>query len=398
MFDQVYQFVLEQLGKNDLIAGGAVLGAIAFLTAQLRNVPMTVARWMRLLLVTHVDIPDRSESFTWVSDWLSSHSYSRKSRRITIEGHGKTIKTTPAPGNHFIWWRGRPVILKRVRKEGTGDNAHRAFRESWSITIFGRRRGIENFIEECRAASKPEEAKYIRIRESSRDYWCSPNNRKKRGLDTVIMPDRLLEGIMEDINKFCGSEDWYDSMSIPWRRGYLLTGPPGNGKSSLVTAIASTLDYPVYILNLSQVVEDEISGMMRQIDGNSILLLEDIDCAFEERDKEYGVTMSTLLNILDGVNAAEGRIVIMTTNHPEKLDPALIRPGRVDVIYHIGNATVSQIERLYKRFYPEGDRARGFAIQAEKFGPSMAKVQGHLLRYKDSEAEAYKRIKDLAHG
>jgi chaperone BCS1 len=202
---------------------------------------------------------------------------------------------------------------------------------------------------------------------------------------------------LKDVRDFIDCKDWYISMNVPWRRGYLITGPPGNGKSSLVTAIASEIGFEILVMNLGQVDEEDIVNLMSDVSENSIVLLEDIDCAFVEREGKKSISLSTLLNLLDGVNACEGRIVVMTSNHPERLDPALIRPGRIDVQVELPNATAHQIEQMYCRFYPGSNAAKVFAEEAVKLDPSMASIQGHFLRYKDCEKTALRNIKELAH-
>ena len=104
--------------------------------------------------------------------------------------------------------------------------------------------------------------------------------------------------------------------------------------------------------------DDRLNYLMNNLPERSIMLLEDIDAAFVKRNKNEegyvnGVTFSGLLNALDGVASSEEIITFMTTNHPEKLDPAVMRPGRIDYIALVGNATEYQIRQMFLRFYPE---------------------------------------------
>ena len=397
MFNQIVQFVTEQISKNDLIAGGAMLGALAYVLNYLKAVPFKIAYWFRLTFVTQMDIPDRADSFKWISDWLSEHAYSKKAKRITVETKANKATVTPAPGRHLVWWGWSPIILNRVRREGTGDNAHRAFRESWEITMFGNRNKVEDFIKDCRKASRKDADDFIRISEvADRGYWGTPIKRRKRSIDSVLLPTGVKDKLVKDVQEFIDAKQWYIDMNIPWRRGYLLTGPPGNGKSSLITALASEFNFKVLVLNLGQVGEEELCELMSDLREKCILLLEDIDCAFIERANRTPISMSALLNLLDGVNACEGRLVFMTTNHPEKLDPALTRPGRIDLKIDLPNATKSQIEGLYKRFFPDAKNSDDFAVRALQYQPSMAALQGYLLRHRHSVKSARSNIKELA--
>lgn len=396
MIETITTFLTEQIAKNDLVAGGAVLAAMAFVLNQVKSWPFKIIKWMRLMFITEMDIPDRSETFKWVSEWLGQHQYMTKAKRITVEARrAGTAAYSPAPGRHLLWFKGRPMILRRARREGTGDNAHRAFREKWVIAMFGSRKRVEDFITECRLTVKKDADEFIKVYEvGEHGYWTRGTKKRKRDLTSVILGKGLRDTLADDVNNFIESKDWYNKMMIPYRRGYLLTGPPGNGKSSIVTAIASEFDLNINVLNLGQVGEDELSTLMGDMKENSILLLEDIDCAFIERENKQAISLSNLLNLLDGVSAAEGRIVFMTTNHRERLDAALVRPGRIDLELLIDNASPEQVAALYRRFYDKDPSV--FVAELGDTEVSMAALQGHFLCYKDSPEDALEHIEELS--
>lgn len=396
MWEQVVKFVTEQLAQNELLAGGAVLAALVAAFNYLRRVPFLLMQWSRFLLVSEVDIPDRTRVFGWVSRWVAQHKYARKARRVSVETHkGDDAEYTPAPGWHLIWWKKRPLILRRVRKEGTGELASRAFRETWKITVFGRRHLVDSFIVECLEAARHEAKQFIDVHEAMNGYWNNPVRKPKRSIESVILAPTTKVRLIDDITKFINSKEWYREMNIPWRRGYLLHGPPGNGKSSLITAVASMLDYSVYIMALKGMGEQDFSSLMQDVPEKAILLMEDIDCLMNRDGKDEALSFSTLLNCLDGVVASEGRLVFMTTNHPERLDPALTRPGRVDMNVEIPNATQPQIARLYKRFYPSSKNGEEFAGWLKDSGVSMAQLQNYFLQHRDSCKQARANIKEL---
>jgi chaperone BCS1 len=139
---------------------------------------------------------------------------------------------------------------------------------------------------------------------------------------------------------------------------YCLYGPPGTGKSSIIFSLASSLNKNINILNFgSGVTDSAFIALMSNMRENTILLLEDIDALFTNRQAESStdkgfLSFSTLLNFLDGSLRKNGMIIVMTTNHPEKLDPALLRKGRVDYMIEIGYITKYQIERFAKLYYP----------------------------------------------
>ena len=171
-------------------------------------------------------------------------------------------------------------------------------------------------------------------------------------------------------------------MGIPYRRGYLLYGPPGTGKTSFTLAIAGALKLNICYLNLAgeRMDDDGLNRALNQAPANSIILLEDIDAIFRQREtvgrkKGRSVSFSGLLNALDGVRSQEGRILVMSTNHRERLDPALIRPGRCDMHVELSNASFSMIERLFLKFFPNENRlADEFAKALPESKVSMAKL------------------------
>ncbi len=190
--------------------------------------------------------------------------------------------------------------------------------------------------------------------------------RRKRPIESVILDKGVKERIIADLLDFLASAKWYYDRGIPYRRGYLLHGPPGSGKSSFIQALAGTLDYNIAILNLSErgLTDDRLNHLLTIIPRRTLVLLEDADAAFSNRRiqtdadgyRGANVTFSGLLNALDGVASAEERILFLTTNHADRLDSALVRPGRVDMTVCLGEATRWQTGTLWDRFYGDLDR------------------------------------------
>jgi chaperone BCS1 len=146
---------------------------------------------------------------------------------------------------------------------------------------------------------------------------------------------------------------------IPYRRGYLLYGLPGTGKTSFISALAGHFGYSICMLSLSErtLDDDRLNYLLNNAPPNCFMLLEDVDAAFVSRDlfdnsqhRAYEgmtrVTFSGLLNAIDGVTSTEERLLFMTTNHIDRLDPALIRPGRVDVKQYFGNCNEAMLEKV----------------------------------------------------
>lgn len=295
-------------------------------------------------------------------------------------------------------------------------------------TLFTSRSVFPALLQEARdLAVKLEEGKTIIYTSWSTDWKPFGRPRRKRPLSSVVLKPGLSQELLSDVKSFLNSAHWYYDRGIPYRRGYLLYGPPGTGKSSFVQALAGELDYGICVLNLSErgLTDDRLNHLLSNMPDRSIALLEDVDAAFgrrrvvSEEDGYHGanVTFSGLLNALDGVASSEERIVVMTTNHPERLDEALVRPGRVDVKAEIGYAGREVVEVMWERFYgvesvdgvvSEEELARRrelrgvFVKKLEaagafggKWGVSAASLQGLFVYFKGKPERAVENVGSL---
>ncbi|KAL5495826.1 hypothetical protein ACEPAI_1290 [Sanghuangporus weigelae] len=246
---------------------------------------------------------------------------------------------------------------------------------SITITIHNSKRSVlKDFIMASREEYLKTTVSKVTVHLSNHGAWMNSVTKKRRSLNTLILPEGAKEELLRDMREFLDSEEWYVWAGVPHRRGYLLYGKPGTGKSSTIHALASELGLKIYFIQLSsQGLDDyQLSSLVSSAPSRCILLLEDIDCAFPSREEDddledkrttdvFGnptihypqsrVTLSGLLNVLDSVTSEEGRITFATTNHIERLDPALIRAGRMDVKVEYKFATQYQIQETYLRFF-----------------------------------------------
>ncbi|KAH0691420.1 hypothetical protein KY289_018778 [Solanum tuberosum] len=176
--------------------------------------------------------------------------------------------------------------------------------------------------------------------------------------ETITMESDQKDMILKDLERFMRRKEYYRKVGKAWKRGYLLFGPPGTGKSSLIAAIANYLNFDIYDLELTAVTRNsDLRKLLVATTNKSILVIEDIDCTINLKanlinramyvrsndfhQSESTITLSGLLNFIDELRSSYGneRIIIFTTNHIEKLDPALLRPGRMDVHIHMAYCT-----------------------------------------------------------
>lgn len=164
-----------------------------------------------------------------------------------------------------------------------------------------------------------------------------PELAEGRALDGMYFPPEVRE-MVEEVRRWRASEGWYRERGIAWRRGWLLHGKPGTGKTSLVRAVAQDEDLPVFVLDLATMDNRELCAAWMDLRNCTpcVALIEDVDAVFDGRknmttgDEGGGLTFDCLLNCISGVEGANGVFLVVTTNRRELLDEALTRPGRVD--------------------------------------------------------------------
>ncbi|KAI6157900.1 hypothetical protein BKA82DRAFT_258241 [Pisolithus tinctorius] len=299
-----------------------------------------------------------------------------------------------ADTTHTIYYRGHWLRVRRSKKtDGSGC-------EVLSISVVARNNNIlKQLVLQAKKEYEAEAVHRVQIYfADSHGSWRWTDSRHKRPMSSIVLNPGVKEMLLSDARDFLKSEKWYADRGIPFRRGYLLHGVPGSGKSSLIHAIAGELMLDIYVVSLSSswISDSTLTTLMGRVPARCVVLLEDLDAAFTRsvtRDKSSNGTpesssnnsdeeqqptvptstsrrgrhkdnlsdvntlsLSGLLNALDGVAAAEGRILFATTNHLERLDPALSRPGRMDVWIEFKNASKWQAEALFRNFFPSAEK------------------------------------------
>ncbi|KAH8116858.1 BCS1 N terminal-domain-containing protein [Phellopilus nigrolimitatus] len=321
----------------------------------------------RRMLVS-VEIPNRDRAYAWVLQWMAEQQTAAPRTRVQTHKNGSAnvgFELVAGPGIHWFRYRGAWMQAKRERDTKSMHLTSGTPWETVTLTTLARDRALfPALLAEARdAALREQEGKLVLYTAWGTEWRPFGLPRRKRPVGSVVLADGVAERIEEDVQAFLRRRKWYADRGIPYRRGYLLHGPPGSGKSSFIQALAGALNYDICLLNLSErgLGDDKLNHLLSNAVERSIVLIEDIDAAFNKRVQtsedgyQSSVTFSGFLNALDGVASGEERIIFMTTNHLERLDPALIRPGRVDLLETIEDALPSQATRLFLRFYRGDD-------------------------------------------
>lgn len=371
----------------------------------LRAIPQKLWEWCVSQLTMTITVKDDDAAFVWVKEWFLEQKFLKRIRRVDLDTTLKDnrLELVPAQGVHWFWYRERPfkvMFYRSEEKKGWGNSRT----EELIFQTVGRKQDfLKQFVHEV-AECHRRNAGGVSSLYLHDEYWTKAKAYSPRPLESVILKAGEKEKLVLDVERFKSSRARYRDLGVPYHRGYLLYGPPGTGKTSLISALAAKFAMSIYLVSLTDFTDKTLLKAIKDVPSNSVLLFEDIDCVKTGKarlDSEEGarkqapggagekpnpadasnVTLSGLLNALDGFNAPEGVLFVMTTNKIETLDPALLRPGRIDYRLYMGRADYRQKVELYRRFFKSStEREAESFVANHPSAETMAEFQGLLLR------------------
>ncbi|KAL5513783.1 hypothetical protein ACEPAH_4184 [Sanghuangporus vaninii] len=362
------------------------------------------------------EFEDRDETFTWMMFWLSRQPRWNRLRsiRVTTFRYGQSGVSNLVPGEEeekrtgpsrrvayvpshskalSMWFHKTWTSVTLTQTQG--DMWNRRGDERLKVTqfsLFTRQISkLDDLLREAKLSFKKHSEGRINIYVSDlNNDWTLAGSRPRRPLASVVLDNRVKKRLTADIKEFLGSEKWYADRGIPWRRGYLLHGSPGTGKTSLIHSLAGEFGLDIYVIALSKKSLDDstLNELITKIPPKCLAIMEDIDAAFYRGVSREGatfgtqlapgqmpdelapgtepmqpsfqarmqstsqITLSGLLGAIDGIAAQEGRLLFATTNKYSALDPALVRPGRLDVHIRFDLAGRKEAAALFRCFFP----------------------------------------------
>lgn len=344
------------------------------------------------------------------------------------ENQKKLLRYSLWKGAFFFWYKWHLCIYQTMQ---SSDRYYA--KEEVSVSCIGMSPAIlRDLFSECRTEYLKLVKNKTSIFENNGCDWKLTNTVDIRELDTVILSREKKTALLDDIKYFLNPESraWYTARGIPYGRGYLLYGPAGTGKSSLSLSIAGECELDVYMLSLAGVDDFSLRELFAGLPPRCVVLLEDVDAATcthsRQRDvtprKESGsfgkrpggeLSLSALLNAINGVGSQQGRLLIMTTNHIEHLDAALIRPGRIDMKLKLELTTRDVNAQLFASIFRKSNRDEGkaesekakqkmmlmqqaadFAREVPEYKFSPADIQQFLMRYRQSPGMAVQKVRE----
>ncbi|KAH7102646.1 BCS1 N terminal-domain-containing protein [Auriculariales sp. MPI-PUGE-AT-0066] len=443
----------DALAANAIFSAGfGLVGVGVGLTALRYGAIGGLTLLKRRLLVT-LEISNRDPGYDWFLTWLETERRtaskslglaSRWTRSADLSLSTRVYKATEhsAPqvdfnflagvGRHYLQYRGAWIQVERERQlRNAGSMDSSPVWETVKLTTLSRDgyKLFPDLLSEARALAIGSLSGKLVIRVPRFPRWESFGlPREIRPIHSVVLDDGISERIQADLVAFGKRRTWYAERGVPYRRGYLLHGPPGSGKSSFIRALAGSYGFEICVLNLAErgLTDDRLNQMLSSLPDRSFLLMEDVDAVFNKRAQtsadgyQSSVTFSGLLNALDGVASGEERVLFLTTNYIDRLDPALIRPGRIDVVEYLGDVTPRQARRYFEHFFlvsPDSasgdtgghvgaDAVQQHARDLERYvadqaaqgrATTMAALQGHFIVHPLPHALQPELIRDIFH-
>lgn len=426
---------IQSLPPWMLLCTGAIFGWVKNFWNYLYN--HTIGYAINKCKVTlYVEESDHISAYIWLNLWIEQQLQKKKIASLRLQKTmaglnlgrkdsltDKNYSIVPHYGTYFLRWKQKYVSFTAAKEQNQNtiiDSDRVIKNRSIEITVWmtRNRKVLFDILDEAKQLYETDNPDTIDYYRHVDGYWDT-STLSKRPLTSIYLPDELIKDVTDSIATFLKSKKTYIDLGIPWRLGFLFKGPPGTGKSSFIHAIASEFNLPVYNLNLNSTKSStQLTNLLSELAKPCIVTIEDIDCinAAQSRggDEDNStinaiaptlhvsgngkigkiyvpkknntsseLVLSDLLNALDGLGAAEHRIVIMTTNKPTQLDPALIRSGRIDKTYDITYATELEVKKFYDRCaekfeLPSWDEFKKTLPQT----PTIADIQTIVFKYK----------------
>lgn len=375
--------MLSQIFTGQLFTSTALLALFTYLGYQLKGVPEIIYKQIKKRLIYSVHIEEGTQLFTYFEQWLL----------VNHEKCFKNVKATTIADNseekliflHYsdifiLKYKNKRLLITKGREKFDNANDFRsAFYNHFNIEGWFAKKIIKELLTEVLEYNKSliQTKQYI-YTNNNFNTWEYFGDVYGKSIDNVIIKEK--QKIIDDILDFSSKESWYIKRGLSYKRGYLLYGPPGNGKTSFCLALANRFNKNIFFLNLNDIGKDNsLFTTFKNIGMNSILVIEDVDAIYGNRDGKSRISFSALLNCMDGAFSKHGVITILTTNHIEKLDKALIREGRIDIKMHIDNPDKNLIEEYLTIFYNK-------EVKLDRYEKSlsMSKVQELCLLNKNN--------------
>jgi mitochondrial chaperone BCS1 len=351
---------------NPVISGIVSLWGLGVVTFLFREVPSQIWKVIVKQFTVRVVINCQDEAFYNLIKWYENQGYGKKARTLRLNNGRNGVSQSKeilsaGYGNHYFIFKGLPFRLCR-NKEESGNLYY--LRENLEVVTIGRsQKPIRDLLFSCNPNT--DSSAITKVFKWDEGHWSYSHDQLVRSLDSITIENENKTKLIDHLNKFKNDKTWYLKHCIPYRTGLCLFGPPGTGKTSLVRSICGLDERDLYILNLNVMTDKGLEEAVDTVGKNAVLLIEDIDSFKATNNREESknkkndntntssLTLSGILNAIDGISASDGRILVITTNRLEDLDSALMRPGRIDLRLNLSHLNECTVKDAFKRFFPD---------------------------------------------
>jgi chaperone BCS1 len=410
-WETVVEYVKNELATNQFFSAAAFASILTAIIMSLKGVPGSIWGRIKKIITYRVVIYQTDDLYLYLTEWLNEN-YKSKVRNVEAftksptgdsdfyeesEDLVKNRKVIEMPvDDYFYIWNNFRLIKISYGKEKfeNASSLKSAYLRNYTFSGFFASRAIRGIVNKINEDyNKKKKIPYTFQTENS-SYFTRISPVKGKKISDVILNSEVKIKIMTDISNWWNSIDDYKKRGIPYKRGHCYYGPPGTGKTTLVKSIANEYGFNVYNVNLKKIDDDSLIYLLREVEFGSILLFEDIDSIYNGRENllKTGTTFTGFLNALDGIVELDGVLVIITTNHIEKMDPALLRGGRMDIKIEIGHSSRPEIINYLMGFYPN---FTGTFDALKEGNLPMVDVQNSCMENKNLPQKALERINEI---
>lgn len=397
MLEKLTQMYIEfsQLAKsNPMLA--TIIGAwgLTVFTILFRGIPMRIMGFLERQFTTSLTLNNTSagsnyETFIALMEWFKNSRWSKWSRSYMLDGawteKGGDTVVGVGLGSHFFIYKRRFFWMTRSQIQNTGTSYQPQYQIN--LTMLGRSQSVLlRLVSEFKWSPEKSEPHIYNFGGGNESGWRRTTKLIPRELSSVIVTDGNKEELMATFEKWRENKEWYYHRGLPWKLTMMLEGPTGTGKTSLIRALAAHYNMNVAIIQLNEMSDRSFQMALNEVPVNSFLVMEDFDDAVEglHRKKQHELvqgtssdkksepavgnnsgtktenaprysllTLSGILNALDGLAVLDGQVIIMSTNVAKEMDPALIRPGRIDRRFHLGWLGDKEVREYISVMFPE---------------------------------------------
>jgi chaperone BCS1 len=410
-FNDAIKLYGELIKSNPILAGIVALWGAGVATMVFRKTPANIMAFIKrqcttTLVFTNEDRGLNHDYFLAFMAWFAQRKGASISRDFQLEiSWDWEPKVGPGAASiHYFIWKGRLFWLKRVRAETQGTYQ---IQYIVTITMLGRSSKVIHAMIDDYRPRKQSNVFNVYHYPGGQSGWKSYQSERIRRLETVVVNKDIKAQLKDEITTFFDARQWYEDRGIPYKRIFMIHGCPGSGKTSLIKAMAASYGRNLCVLDLTTLGNHSLIEAINSAPDRAMFLIEDFDDAKATKRRKsvapkpaskevpgndkwtvardaggtlkmaadvnmntegppgmedseffnFGTSLSGLLNALDGVTTLDDRIIFMTTNHPENIDPAVVRAGRVDRIIEVGPLTAVEVRDYIRLMFPDVDES-----------------------------------------